>query len=223
MAQLNNHPSAHRFFNLSAAPEYTRAVSDPLDLNTMQQRLKNGVYQTSEHFIADGRKFWNNVMSLSPPGSALRSESMEMAKHFEELVSKLGNVPLVDAGKSPRKNSKAHAGKKTTGARKTPTERPLSSQEKTALKQNIMKLPQEDLQGIIDIIQSSVDTSKSTETLEFDIDKLPVSVSRALDDYVKKKLPDLRKGPRKEGRRGEMQRQVGMGAVEENASGKVGC
>eukprot|EP00826_Nyctotherus_ovalis_P054780 TRINITY_DN7202_c0_g2_i1.p1 TRINITY_DN7202_c0_g2~~TRINITY_DN7202_c0_g2_i1.p1 ORF type:complete len:190 (+),score=72.93 TRINITY_DN7202_c0_g2_i1:95-664(+) len=188
----------------------------------MQQRLKNGVYQTSEHFIADGRKFWNNVMGLSQPGTALRSESMEMAKYFEELVNKLGNVPLVETGKNPQKSSKGHGGKKTAGNRKSATERPLSSQEKTALKQNIMKLPQEDLQGIIDIIQSSVDTSKSTETLEFDIDKLPVSVSRALDEYVKGKLPNLKKGARKEGRRGEIQRQVGMGAAEENENGNIG-
>lgn len=200
LATLNKHRFAPQFSKLSSIPGFANAVTNPINLSTLGQKVRARAYTTTGEFIADGRRIWQDVIRLSQPNSALYNASIEMSKCFEGLISDMGNVQLggeaAGEAKGGRKGAvKAGAGK--VAQRKTTAERPMSNSEKAFLKTNIMRLPHEKLQGIIEIIQSSVDTSKSTDTLEFDIDKLPVGVARALDNYVKENLPELRKASKK--------------------------
>lgn len=201
--QLKKHPSAGQFCNLAVIPNYVEAVGDYMDLNTLEQRLKSGAYPNSAQFIADAKKIWNNTQRVTKPGTDLYNAAVEISNYFDTLMAELGSVGVgADQGVEPRI---AHRGAARTAApraggsgghRKGVAERPMSSQEKAFLRRNIMSLPQEKLQGVIQIIQSSVDMPRNDDTLEFDIDKLPSSVARELDRYVKENLPE-KKVPKK--------------------------
>eukprot|EP00826_Nyctotherus_ovalis_P021652 TRINITY_DN1702_c0_g2_i1.p1 TRINITY_DN1702_c0_g2~~TRINITY_DN1702_c0_g2_i1.p1 ORF type:complete len:212 (+),score=70.82 TRINITY_DN1702_c0_g2_i1:603-1238(+) len=175
---ISSHPLAPHFSNLAAIPDYARAIPNLVDLTVLGQRLRAGAYATSGAFVADGRRIWGDIIRVVQPGTELYSMCAQMGNYFEKLVNGLGNVPLEECVE-----------RKSGGSRKGP----LTSQEKFLLKQNIMLLPENKLQGVVEIVQSSVGASKNTETLEFDIDKLSASVARALDEYVKQSLPKTRK------------------------------
>eukprot|EP00826_Nyctotherus_ovalis_P030841 TRINITY_DN2462_c0_g1_i14.p1 TRINITY_DN2462_c0_g1~~TRINITY_DN2462_c0_g1_i14.p1 ORF type:complete len:149 (+),score=41.97 TRINITY_DN2462_c0_g1_i14:131-577(+) len=107
---------------------------------------------------------------------------MSLSAYFEDLL-----VRITASSEQPTKSSQF--GKAT----KSIMDRPLTGKEKMRLKQNVMLLSQEQLQGVIMIIQSAVDIGKSKETLEFDIDKLPVRVARELNQYVKENVHSNKK------------------------------
>ena len=214
LANLKKHPSAAHFLNLSVLPGYAEAVKEPMDLNTLEKKLKTGVYTSSGQFAADAKKIWNNSWQLNLPGTDFYIATTEISNYFEKLMKDIGEIPFISEEnfeiQELRKNvnKAANAVKQITSAANTRTpnrppstknaaERPMSTQEKAQLKQNIMQLTQDKLQGVIQIIQSAVDTSKSKETLEFDIDKLPIRVCRELDQYVKKHVAQSKKPGKK--------------------------
>jgi hypothetical protein len=199
LAALNNNRYAANFYDLIKVAGYTNAIKDPVDLKILRERLEGGVYTTTGKFVNDGRKIWDDMISVFQPGSDQYKMSTEMKKYFEQLVRGMPNMPLfveqVPVEKPPSKNIP----KTGIGQRKKISEKPMSNNEKALLKRSIMQLPQEKLQGIIEIISNSVDTSKNNETLEFDIDKLPVGVARKLEEYVKEHLPNAKKTSKRAG------------------------
>ena len=64
------------------------------------------------------------------------------------------------------------------------SERNLSLNEKTIIKNNIKLLTIEQKKGIADILRDSIDT-ENKRVLEFDIDKLNNKTLKRLDEYVK--------------------------------------
>lgn len=185
---LKAHPLIGPFMGLSAFPNYAQAAPDPLDLSVVEKRLNSGNYTTLDQFVEDVRKIWANVQSFIRPNIDIHAANMSLSAYFEDLLAK-----MTASSEQPTKSSRS--AKATKGSkRKSALERPLSGKEKMKLKQNVMLLPQDRLQGVIMILQSAVDMSKSVETLEFDIDKLPVRVARELDQYVKDNIQSSRKG-----------------------------
>ena len=152
---LKKHPSAVPFINLVNIPEYIEHVTDPIDLTILEQKLKAGNYKTSGQFINDCRKIWKDTLSVSHPGNDLYNGTTEMKNYFESLVGNLGDVPLASTpAPSTSHNRKAASGSKSGSSKahkKGPVERPMSGQEKALLKQNIMRLSQDKLQGVIQI------------------------------------------------------------------------
>jgi len=49
-------------------------------------------------------------------------------------------------------------------------------------------LPPEHLRGVWEIVSDGTQHTKNSEELEFDIDTLPVKVTRELEKYVRNKL-----------------------------------
>lgn len=181
---MKKHPSAAPFMNLSVNPDYAQVVRDPLDLTLLEKRLIAGNYTTFEEFIAACRSIWSNAKSFTRTEAALYNASLEMDAYFEDIVAKLQHTA---------KGSRGNKGGSKAGGRKGNLERPLSSKEKTLLKQNIMRLSPDFIQGVATIITTAVGQTKNKETLEFDIDKLPISVARELDQYVKDHIVDTKK------------------------------
>ena len=73
----------------------------------------------------------------------------------------------------------------------------MSIQEKSQLKQNIMKLSQDKIPGVIRIIKDTIDLSNSQENLEFDIDGLPPRKCRELEQYVRRNMGNSKKSNKK--------------------------
>jgi len=186
LGELNKHPSANKFYNLGTASDHGQITGNQIDLNILGQRLKANAYSTFTEFINDAKNIWANIMSVAEPGTELYNASIEIANYFEGLVSHLASIQTKNSPKNiSRRRSREYI------------EKPLTSQEKAALKNNIMLLPQDKLQGIIEIVRPVVGSLKGLQTLEFDIDKLPVEITRALDKYVKSHFPEQKKNLKK--------------------------
>jgi len=200
LASLNNHRFAEQLYALSNGPGYSNAIDNLIDLKTLRERLEREGYASTREFINDGERMWSNMMQICQSGPELYNAIIEMRNYFYTLVRGMKDMPLFIGHSSEEKvPSKTMAKASAVGQRKKTNEKPMSSNEKALLKRSIMQLPQEKLQGIIEIIRNSVDTSKSNDTLEFDIDKLPVRVARELEDYAKLHLPTTKKTPKRIG------------------------
>eukprot|EP01022_Parablepharisma_sp_SALTPOND_P034414 TRINITY_DN916_c0_g1_i1.p2 TRINITY_DN916_c0_g1~~TRINITY_DN916_c0_g1_i1.p2 ORF type:complete len:530 (-),score=67.04 TRINITY_DN916_c0_g1_i1:10370-11959(-) len=207
LAQLRKHPYATHFMTAPVhIPGYTEIIKEPMDLNTVEKKLKSGAYPSSYHFALDIRKIWNNSWTYNPQGTEVFNYTNEISNYFEKLMKEVGDVQFVpeenleiqDLKKKVdkvagvlKRFTATGAGPATTkagGTPKTALDRPMTAQEKAQLRQKIMMLPQEKLHGVISIIQDSIDMSKSNEVLEFDIDSLPTRKCRELEQYVSRAL-----------------------------------
>ncbi len=205
LAALRKHPNAVQFMSSASMPGYEQGTREAMDLTTLERKLKSGAYPSSFQFALDARKIWSNSWSVNHAGSDAFIATTEISNYFEKLMKELGEVQILPEENSELQELKKKVKKVDSAIRKIAggvaikaaapqpasrsiLDRPMSTQEKAQLKQNIMKLPQEKLQGVIAIIQSSVEMPQDKETLEFDIDKLPVRTCRELDQYVKKSI-----------------------------------
>jgi len=198
LTQLKRHPAAPQFMSLTSIPGYNELVKDPMDINMIERNIKIGKYTSTTQFAEDVRKIWSNSWNVNPTNSDLYNVTTEISNFFDKLHKEMGDVQFVPETNIESSESKKGNGKSESGIKQTQTapakgaqsakskDMPMTTQEKAALKKNIMELTQQQLQGVISIIQNAVDTSKNSETLEFDIDKLPIKVCRDLDAYVKK-------------------------------------
>jgi len=217
LSQLKKHSCAGPFLSPVIVPGYTDVIKEPMDISTVERKLKSGAYPSSYHFALDIRKIWSNSWSYNQPGSELYNLTTEISNYFEMLMKDVGDVQFVTEENTELQELKKQVNKvagtlrKFTGtsAGAVPTktapgstpkafmDKPMTAQEKALLRQNIMKLPQDKLQGVISIIQDTIDTSKNKEVLEFDIDALPTRKCRELDQYVRKNLPAVQKSSKK--------------------------
>lgn len=193
LAQLRKHPYASQFYTLA----FPANGGEPMDLCTVEQKLKAGAYSTPYHFALDVRKIWNRSWAENAPGSEPHNFTTEISNYFEKLMRELSDTQSMPQENAQIEELRKKVSKVEGNLRKIESapaaaskvgilDKPMSVQEKALLRQNIMKLPQEKLQGVIDIIRDSIDLDKNKEELEFDIDKLSTRTCRQLDQYVKK-------------------------------------
>jgi hypothetical protein len=182
-----------------------------MDLSTVEKKLRGGAYASTNNFVQDVRKIWNNAWGYNQPGSNIYIATTEISNFFEKMVPDLGDVPLTTSASQEIQELRKQVSKvsgvikkmagavpsKSTPSNKNLMNRPMSIQEKAVLKSNIMSLPQEKLPGIIEIIRNSVDLSQNRDTLEFDIDALPTHCCRELEQYVKKNIQTKAKPKKK--------------------------
>lgn len=197
--QLKKHLYAGQFMVAPVdIPGYTDAIKEPMDLNTVERKLKGGQYQSSFHFALDIRKIWNNSWEYNERGSDIFNCTNEISGYFDKLMKEVGDVQFVTEFKQEVQDLK----KKITGAlkkidninigpgasksAKNILDREMTIEEKNKLKEHIVSLPQDKLAGVISIIQDTINASKNNDVLEFDIDSLPARKCRELEQYVEK-------------------------------------
>lgn len=203
LTQLKKHPLGNQFMVAPThIPEYTEKIKEPMDLLKVEKKLKAGLYPSSFHFALDIRKIWNNSWSFNQDGTELYKLTFEISSYFENLMKEVGDIQFVTEGSQEIQHLKKKIDKvqntlkriDSTGGISGPTkgiprdamDRPMTTQEKTLLKQQIMSLTQDKLAGMIKIIQDSIDMTNNSQTLEFDIDSLPPRVCRELEQYASK-------------------------------------
>jgi len=178
ITSLMNHPSARYFIN-QVGHTISGSISAPIDLNVVSKRLAQGYYLNVTTFTADVRKIWDNSWRNNEAGTELYIATTAMSENFENLMEEMTNqqVQRQNLKKPKIQSTKAYTSKNN----KVP---PMNIQEKSMLRQNIMKLDGSKMEGLVKIIKGVVDTEKSQESLEFDLDKLPPEVCRELEAYV---------------------------------------
>lgn len=230
LQKLKKHPSAGPFlFPVDAKAlglhDYFDVVREPMDLGTVERKLKNGLYLALSEYAADIRKIWNNSLSYNMEGSAIYIMTLEMRSYFERLFNDIDNIQSNDAVRNLEKKvemltrqlSELHQNDFAVAS--VPTlqmsrsisksssksnrnaklmEKALTPQEKKTLGQNIQRLSPEHLRGVWEIVSQSLPPSKTAqEELEIDLESLPTRVSRELERFVKNKLSLMNRGKNK--------------------------
>lgn len=180
-------------------PTYFDVIKNPMDLLTVETKLKNHDYDSPEQFEHDVRLIWNNALTFNPPGSQVYRMAESMSIHFEDMLKRdednLGSYkPQPDRIKKKLGDGEES---QTNRVPKGPTsknmmEKPLTYQEKKQLSSLIRMLPTEHLWGVWNIV-SGGDGNRNNEELEFDIETLPVRTARELEKYVRSKISTLQK------------------------------
>lgn len=175
-------------------PTYFEVIKTPMDLSTVELKLKNMDYDTPEQFEEDIRLIWSNAMLFNSEGTQIYSMADALSRYFENLL--LQDIEALSSLKQPTtqvkkvkyenddyKPVKSHKIQNP----KPSTDKPLTYNEKKALSQMIRLLSADQLWGVWNIV-SQGDATKASEELEFDIDMLPAHTARELEKYVKSKV-----------------------------------
>jgi len=215
LQKLKKHPPAAPFLfpvdvKALGLIDYNDVVSEPMDLNTVENKLKSGQYASVNLFAADIRKIWNNAFLYNIKGSPIYQMTVEMSTYFEKIFRDIENVKFNDTVRDLEKkvellskqitelhqkgltSAPEYSKVNRSGTKGSKTsrlmEKPLTTQEKKVLGENIKRLPPEHLRGVWDIVSQRLNQGSNQEELEFDIESLPVKVARELDRFVKNKM-----------------------------------
>lgn len=215
LQKLKKHPCAHPFLEPVDVEglglhDYYDIVKEPMDISTVEAKLKNGEYPSVIAFAADVRKIWGNAFLYNPKGTPIYQMTAEMSNYFEKLFKEVENVTFTDTVKDlERKVEKLskqitdyhHRGGRfgqTSKSSKSSSllDKPMTLQEKKQLGQNIGLLPPEYLRGVWDIVSETIGAQGQDE-IEIDINKLPTRVARELERFVKNKLAQINRAREK--------------------------
>lgn len=101
LALLQKHKMAEPFlkpvdWQALRIPDYPTIVKEPMDLSTVEKKLKSGLYASSGQFAADVRKIWSNAFLYNPRTSPIFTMTQAMSDYFEQIFLDVEDVPLQD-------------------------------------------------------------------------------------------------------------------------------
>ena len=177
-------------------PTYFDIIKNPMDLGTVEKKLKEHQYNDPTEFEEDMRLIWRNATTFNPKGTQVYIMAEEMGQAFE---SELKREKDYANGIRPAPNiiKQRIRGYEEETNRKRPQSRgfmdkPMNYNEKKNLSNMIRMLPTDHLWGVWNIV-SGGDTNKNNGELEFDIETLPIRTARELEKFVKQKIASLNK------------------------------
>jgi hypothetical protein len=188
-------------------PDYPRIITEPMDISTVEKKVKEYTYTSYTEFETDVRKIWQNALKYNPMNSQIYDMTLEIQKYFEKLnqeesemekFNKMKSRMLDNEKKIDRTQNKAggQRGSKVNNYKLPNIEHPLTYQEKKNLSTMIRSLETEHLLGVWEIVSEGNDQIKDNE-IEFDIETLPVRKARELEKYVQSKLELMKKTKKK--------------------------
>uniref|UniRef100_A0A182PDS7 Bromodomain-containing protein n=1 Tax=Anopheles epiroticus TaxID=199890 RepID=A0A182PDS7_9DIPT len=105
--QIQQHKSAWPFMepvDPNEAPDYYRVIKEPMDLQKIEGKIDNKMYQTLSEFIGDMTKIFDNCRYYNPKESpffkcaeSLESFFVQKIKHFREHLIDRNDEPAVVA------------------------------------------------------------------------------------------------------------------------------
>lgn len=101
LGQVQKHKFAEPFlkpvdWQALGLPDYPTIVKEPMDLGTVEKKLKSGAYATSSQFAADVRKIWSNAILYNPKTSPIYNMTTTLADYFEQLFQEVEDAPFMD-------------------------------------------------------------------------------------------------------------------------------
>ncbi|CAI5484964.1 unnamed protein product [Closterium sp. Yama58-4] len=177
--------------------DYHTVIKNPMDLGTINTRLKASGYQHPDELHNDVLLVWSNAMTYNGEGNDVyhmaaelktcsskgtrrdKSEVLELEKRLQKLESQ-----LVASTKAQQQQGKAKGGQAKPRAADT-KKRDMTFAEKQKLSVNLGKLPPEKLDRIVQIIsERNPDLSQNADEIELDIDSLDNETLWELERYV---------------------------------------
>jgi len=216
--------------------DYYDIIKEPMDIRTVEEKLKSDQYSSASQFAADVRKIWSNAFRYNSKGSHVYNLASEMSSAFERYFKDIEHISFNDTvrelEKKVEKLSKQitelhHKGaqvpnSKSSKPNSSSNVRGYTIEEKKALCQSIKTLPPEFLRGVWEIVSEGLhQNSKNKEILEFDIQTLPFRVVRELDKYVKQKMSQVSKGKSKPAKKDQPVKQVITSSIQQKLNGVI--
>lgn len=83
--------------NKREAPDYYNIIKNPMDIGTMQKKLKGLVYKSKQEFVADLYLIWSNCLKYNSNGDhPLRKKALIMQKQTDRLVILIPDIVIRD-------------------------------------------------------------------------------------------------------------------------------
>ena len=61
-------------------PDYYEVITNPIDMKTINERIKSGNYKNVDQFISDARLMFNNCRQYNEEGSAIVKDANTLEK-----------------------------------------------------------------------------------------------------------------------------------------------
>lgn len=74
-------------------PDYFEIIKEPMDLGTVESKLKKGEYATALEFARDVRLIWNNSMKYNPRNTSFYHLTTIIRDYFEKLFREIEENP----------------------------------------------------------------------------------------------------------------------------------
>lgn len=119
-------------------PDYPLIVKEPMDLSTVEKKLKDGLYANPAAFGADMRKIWYNAFLYNPEGSPIREMTKRMSDFFDKNFKDIEESLISDGNITNFVDSKLTAATKKIDTLKTkgahsevdPMQKQMTTEEK---------------------------------------------------------------------------------------------
>ena len=177
---------------------YNSSKTGEPSLSKIEKNIREYKYQSTYEFVMDLRKLWNHYLQMYENQIEVKGKVCEMARKSEQLYCELESINIekveledlnkkVDNLEKRLREIKGNGMQIGTGfniKKNNISERSMTLNEKTVIKNNIKLLTIEQKKGIADILRDTIET-ENKKILEFDIDKLNNKKLKQLDEYVK--------------------------------------
>ena len=70
-------------------PDYFEIIKEPMDLGTVEKKLRNNSYTSPYGFFTDVRKIWSNAFTYNPRNSPVYNMTLEISHYFEDLYKSM--------------------------------------------------------------------------------------------------------------------------------------
>ena len=167
LKKILNHEIAQEF--------YIRKDKKEPSIINIEKDIKNEKYKNIFDLTSQFRKLWKYYLNNYKSEKEIISKASRMSDYTEK-INKNFEIPSTSIGSTIENLEKAL---------KVINDDPMTLDEKKMLGKNIKLLNQDQIRGIVKIIQNNSQREKKEKYLEFDIDKLPIRKCRELESYVK--------------------------------------
>ena len=134
-------PVVHVALNI---PDYPKIIKNPMDLGTVEKRLKSGLYSNPGQIGDDMRLIWNNAMTYNPKHTSFYHMTTVIKDHFEKCFREVEENPYSEnvsfnASRIKQYDNKlkGYASKARTARQNIDLEKPMSYEEKKVLSESI--------------------------------------------------------------------------------------
>lgn len=149
LQQLQKHRAAGPFLApvdpiAQGCPDYPTIVKEPMDLSTVEKKLRNGLYPTPQLFAIDVRKIWANAILYNPKNNPVYEQTRVMMDFFDKVYKEVEDVPFIETGNEQLQKKVVKVEKKIDDIKSKGSymdteyqDRPMSLDEKKQLTQRI--------------------------------------------------------------------------------------
>lgn len=87
-------------------PDYYEVIENPIDMKTIQNKIKNGLYDSEESMIADFRLMFSNCRRYNEDNSIIYMDADRLEKELDQKIKDLGPLLTVEQHRSKKESTR---------------------------------------------------------------------------------------------------------------------